>query len=119
MSMDDLTMMRLTAAAMGYEFNDGDADCLMVVPTVADMKAAAAPFPIERTVYSWFRWNPLEDDAQAMALVKEMALDIYWLNGGLKWRVECFTHKDISVHNYDINRAIVECVAKMQQAKTK
>ena len=61
-------------------------------------------------------YNPLRDDAQAMALVKRFGLDIQrydgWCvrksdgHGGGEWYCED-----------DLNRAIVEYVSKMQAAK--
>ena len=65
----------------------------------------------------WNRcYSPLQDDAQAMALVKRFGLDIQrydgWCvrksdgHGGGEWYCED-----------DLNRAIVEYVSKMQAAK--
>lgn len=64
-------------------------------------------------------YDPLHDDAQAMALVKKMSLCIsapqsYEVSGP-KWGVGQ-DHK-LSTWGPDLNRAIVECVAKMQAAK--
>jgi hypothetical protein len=68
-------------------------------------------------------YDPLHDDAQAMALVKKFGLDIGEFSApigrgdwgvsrsALGWSV------DWSGRNSNLNRAIVECVAKMQQAK--
>lgn len=116
--MDDLTMTRLTATAMGFEFDDGDSDCLMVAQTVADMKAAAAPYPIERTAYSWFMWNPLEDDLQAMALVKRFKMGFCpTANGNWCGAVMPRSFNGSYADDPSLNRAIVLAVAKMQFAK--
>lgn len=63
-------------------------------------------------------YDPLHDDAQAMALVKKFGLGIY--REGDEWGCYKFRptgpHPDVS--NSDLNRAICECVAKMQKAKS-
>jgi hypothetical protein len=66
-------------------------------------------------------YDPLHDDAQAMALVKKFALILE--PDGLpakEWAVHVWYTADIRwgvVTNKYLNRAIVECVAKMQAAK--
>ena len=65
-------------------------------------------------------YDPLHDDAQAMALVKKFKLLV---NNGVGhsstdlWHVQTQDDRDESVECNDLNRAIVECVAKMQAAK--
>jgi hypothetical protein len=69
-------------------------------------------------------YDPLHDDAQAMALVKKFELTCQMQHGmrgpsgawaNIKfWRV--FGPTD-PADSEDLNRAIVECVAKMQAAK--
>ena|SRR3990167_5641465 len=61
-------------------------------------------------------YDPLHDDAQAMALVKTLQIDVVrrrQTNGDddvwHTWKSE----------SANLNRAIVECVAKMQKAKAK
>jgi len=66
-----------------------------------------------------YRWNPLHDDAQAMALVKKMDLSID--RGGQQtaspwW---CARNGTIRRVNADLNRCIVECVAKMWKERGK
>ena len=69
-------------------------------------------------------YNPLHDDAQAMALVKkfELRIDRNFEDGGegLVWTVThhlCMKYGGISsFDNRNLNRAICECVAKMQAA---
>jgi hypothetical protein len=58
----------------------------------------------------WRGYSPLHDDAQAMALVKKFVIligvdDGYW--------TAFIPSVGRSIHNKDLNRAIVECVAKM------
>jgi len=68
-------------------------------------------------------YSPLTDDAQAMALVKKLRVTIG--HDGLgKWIVEWWpAHQSLyprhETEGADLNRAIVECVAKMQAAKAK
>lgn len=70
-------------------------------------------------------YNPLHDDAQAMALVKRLHLSIFiWdtlptAAGDMPagwWRVDS-QGGYITCRHGDLNRAICECVAKMQKAK--
>lgn len=70
-------------------------------------------------------YDPLHDDAQAMAMVKKFRLSIIsGIEGGYKvmqWRGDLI-HKNagyIYMTDLDLNRAIVECVAKMQTEKGK
>ena len=62
-------------------------------------------------VWAHGEWNPLHDDAQAMALVKKFQLAVAYLS---PWYVSCSPYQ---VHADDLNRAICECVARMQQSK--
>ena len=67
-----------------------------------------------------FDYNPLHDDAQAMSLVRKFQLSVYWIpdsEGGWSaaWDFDFHVYAD----NSDINRAICECVAKMQKELTK
>ncbi len=105
--MDDLDATRLCAEAMGIEVT---------------LK------PIRGTIMRWWfmdgnverNYQPLHDDAQAMALVKRLGL---WIEdtedgwGRSYWRVTTnriggkWTYTD----DKDLNRAIVMCVATMWQ----
>ena len=69
------------------------------------------------------KYWPLTDDAQAMALVKKLRLTIEAIEVGA-WRVE--NEEDMVQHGNDelrtgfgtdLNRAICECVAKMEKTK--
>lgn len=63
-----------------------------------------------------FGYDPLQNDEEAMALVKKFQL---WISSFPEegWRVQYdATEKDIESINRDLNRAIVECVALMQAA---
>jgi len=59
-------------------------------------------------------YNPIHNDAQAMALVKRFGLSISWPKGQV---VTVMSLETRFAESKDYNRAIVECVAKMQQAK--
>lgn len=58
-----------------------------------------------------FAYDPLHNDAQAMALVKKFCLQINWR--GVWPAVGSWE----PIHGPDLNRAICEYVAKMQSAK--
>lgn len=58
-----------------------------------------------------FSYDPLHDDAQAMALVKKFKLMITPDILPNEWRVD---FEEIIGRDPDLNRAICECVAKLQ-----
>ena len=95
--MTDLDMTKLCAEAMGYQCIDG--------------------LWWDENRFGPGRYNPLHDDAQAMALVKKLHLHIDQRpSKACSAQDPCFTiiseRKDC-----DLNRAIVECVARMQANK--
>mgnify|MGYP001576197143 CR=1 FL=1 len=63
---------------------------------------------------SRYEYDPLHDDAQAMALVKKFRL---WIDNDNASDFHTVGFKDFGTYQEDLNRAIVECVAKMQSAK--
>jgi hypothetical protein len=69
----------------------------------------------ETEVSSWVKstYDPLHDDAQAMALVKKFNLDIYAPHHGFGWTVG--TPSITRIENEDLNRAICECVARLKE----
>jgi hypothetical protein len=71
-------------------------------------------------VENTYPWNPLADDVQAMGLVKRFDMGISPARFGEGQRsVVLYTADDVYCGmDADLNRAIVECVAKMQQAKS-
>ena len=102
--LDDLTATRLCAEAMGYR-TEIAGEYLLVWSDGAENRS----------------WNPLHDDAQCMALVKKFGLLLeadcipptewcvhYWVESSITWD---------KLTDPDLNRAIVYCVAKMQEAK--
>ena len=60
-------------------------------------------------------FTPLTDDAQAMALVKKLGMHIH--NDSETWWAMDGSGEYDSRDYTDLNRAICECVAKMQEAK--
>jgi hypothetical protein len=65
------------------------------------------------------RYNPLHDDAQAMALVKKFGLDIqffYWNEPEVS-KHDAHGKLLCKSQNADLNRAICECVAKLKQGE--
>ena len=99
--MTDIDMTKLCAEAIG-------------------MNPETFPQPGDDGFCFW-NYDPLYNDAQAMALVKKLGLviepDGAW---GVTWISQSGGKcaKTISVrHSPDLNRAIVECVAKMQAAR--
>lgn len=107
--MTDLEMTKICAEAMGYtvlpEPSGKERESVLVRETVA-----SDPHP---DVY-----DPLHDDAQAMALVKRFRADIFECRDS-RWRVTIEPPRGTLVEawNADLNRAIVECVAKVQARK--
>ena len=61
-------------------------------------------------------YDPLNNNAQAMALVKRFGMEMSRAQTG-EWFVRHFLCGSEAIINTDLNRAIVECVAKMQSAK--
>ena len=97
--MTDLEMTRLCAEAMGYK-GEGISDHWGGFPIFA---SEVGPY------------DPIHDDAQAMALLKKFALTITPDDGG--YLVYPDDESYFVENSRDLNRAIVECVAKMQKAK--
>lgn len=109
--MSDLEMVRKCAEAMGWTVkptNDGS----------GRFKVYEGEQPIMGLGAGWIMsiYNPLTDDAQAMALVRRFKLRIAWHYGGNVVRA-IYAHPSpviSSQYQADLNRAIVECVAKMK-----
>ena len=95
--MDDLTITRLCAEAMGIDFSKGYASI-----TCKECEEYGVPY------------NPLHDDAQAMALVKKFRIHLNY--GWDKWHAS-HGYENSFGESRDLNRAICECIAKMEKAK--
>lgn len=62
-------------------------------------------------------YDPLHDDAQALALMNKFHLHVWWWLGD--WTASMSARKDVGIAvSPNCNRAICECVAKMQAAQT-
>ena len=107
-ALTDLEISKRCAAAMGHEY-------IYVGPELCIRtdreRGAYTKIPLYRTIY-----DPLRDDAQAMALVKKFELEIIPppLRAVHKWRVVTVRADTESGSADNLNRAICECVAKMQ-----
>ena len=98
--MDDLEITRACAAAMGYKLLG-----------ISQGRQVVYAHDSEEL------YDPLHDDAQAMALVKKF--EIMWSSA---WSAYTFLNCDedgTPEYSYsdNLNRAICECAAKMQKAK--
>lgn len=98
-SMTDLEMTRLCAEAMGLK-------AWMCHRLGGVFNADAEGWEGD--------YDPLDNYAQAMALVKKLGLKIikprYWVVSDQAYEVSKVHSK-----SFDLNRAIVECVAKMRR----
>lgn len=101
--MTDLDIVMRCAIRMGYCFLASKAgDILKVRDTSIDSGD------------QWVIYNPLHDDAQAMALVKKFGLSIcYDETAADTHRWESFGKENKSTFAKDLNRAICECVAAL------
>ena len=100
--MTDLEMTKLCAEAMGYE---------VIEPTEFYPNVTAV---FDQQIQPYF---PLHDDTQAMALVKKFELQATWRADLKEWLVIRYSEPFVmngDTYATDLNRAIVECVAKMQ-----
>lgn len=105
--MTDLELTRLCAEASGLDFDYNDDE--VWIGTDEDSIQ--------------YIYDPLHDDAQAMAMVKKFRLVLEpdgewaatWVNNSREKGSKSVTAR----HHPTLNRAIVECVAHMQKAKTK
>src|ERR1700674_3141426 len=113
--MTDLEMTKLCAEPMGFEY----------YPQA--YSAGLTAWWIDKGNKDWCFYDPLDDDAQAMALVKKFSLLIFkprnwqvvvaeqWNNGPPG--ISIGNRTDALGESDDLNRAIVKCVAKMQAAQ--
>lgn len=97
-------MTKLCAEAMGFS-------PLVAIPTVDNRGIGYMP--------PQYAYCPLHDDAQAMALIKKFSLRILHTRGSvIEWSVNVSGGWPLGGHamNADLNRAIIECIARMQVA---
>ncbi len=115
--MTDLEITKLCAKAMGWQVS-------LNGQVVNDNRTIIFHATLCRTGdVNGTSYNPLHDDAQAMALVKKLLLDVRCYPdfvSGHQWLVtstQVMTQQDTHVKP-DLNRAICECVAKMAATST-
>lgn len=111
--MTDLEITRLCAEAM---------EAPPTLPGSSDIWAVSIAYrPEGKSTKCWVRstYDPLHDDAQAMALVKKFDMRIAEHSYD-HWRAAIPNQQiglDYTSHEQDLNRAICECVARMQKAR--
>jgi phage tail sheath gpL-like len=102
--MNDIEMVKACAEAVGIELRRDSAQSYKFIGG------------------KWYEHNfdPIHDDAQALALVKRLHLDIeQYQNSNGTWYYVAQTHgTEYHACADDLNRAIVECVAKLHAAQT-
>ncbi len=117
-ALSDLEMTRLCAEAMGLTHEWDDKAVWLKVDNFS--QGCEAQFTHKRGhFFHWIlRYEPLTNDAQAMALVKKMELLVSPCDEpGQPWWIA--TAADAQGLGHDLNRAIVECVAKLQAGRGK
>jgi hypothetical protein len=113
--MTDLEITKLCADAMGFRVGTAEE-----MGADDDEEGLIVAFECVLAPGCGAKYDPLHDDAQAMALVKRFGLGIYCDEDNGEWG--CYKFKEESgpepdVTNTNLNRAICECVAKMQVNK--
>ena len=106
--MTDLEMTKLCARAVGLE--------VMIATSHAPGGRRYVQLGNAGDGPSGDVYNPLEDDAQAMALVRRFRVDINSLDDA-NWYARIPSQQHEYCHAADLNRAIVTCVANMQAVK--
>ena len=107
--MTDLEITKACAEAMGFSVIDSHGVYGLLCGRELD------------SGYGEGLFDPLHDDAQAMALVKKFGLNISWgperFNEWCVWVIVVGQINAVSSQGPNLNRAICECVAKLQKAK--
>lgn len=111
---DDLEITRLCAEAMG---------CAVHATDGLGLEHVYIDHPVpgrDGKTFGTTLYDPLHDDVQAMALVKKFQLEIGWhTNGHASVNFPTDNLEQQWIDGDTLNRAIVECVAKMQQRARK
>jgi hypothetical protein len=113
MQMSDLEMVKLCAAAMGIDY----ATKRVMQRAIVSGSVVEHTEGYSETFVDVSDYDPLHDDAQAMALVKRFELTVEPGTWKCKWGVYSTEYDPGFGDSDDLNRAIVECVAKTQAAK--
>jgi hypothetical protein len=109
----DLEITRLCAEAMGLSVREWRGPMDNQEPSLCTFHQINA-----ETWMPQQRYDPLHDDAQTMALVKKFDLEIQHYHTDLGQVIKKYVaYPRVEVINNDLNRAICECVAKIQNAK--
>lgn len=120
-SMTDLEITKACAEAMELTHEWDDKSVWLKVDNFSP--GCEAQFIHKRGhFFNWImRYDPLKNDEQSMALVKKFRLQIeeHQDGNGRAWGVfpSRQSESQVGVFAYDLNRAICECVSKMQRAK--
>ena len=103
-NMTDLEITKLCAEAMGIDFISN--------LTIETCPTKSGEFCIEIGLQDLY--DPLHDDAQAMALVRRLKITCEWINEPIGWTAHL---SGDYANDSDLSLAIVKCVAKMQRAR--
>ncbi len=108
--MTDLEKVRLCAEAMGYS-------ALRYSQGVVQQSSSSGIYVVDKADQRGYKeYDPLTDDAQAMALVKRFGLHIY-INSFIEPNTWVVSSKvGVAGEDTDLNRAIVSAVAALQAA---
>ena len=106
-AMTDLEITKACAEAMGYELVQGCEDEVRIhfIKNYGRANGPGRPY------------DPLHDDAQAMALVKKFHLELTCGLNDIWIASNRGTTDYVSGNNSDLNRAICECICKMHRKK--
>ena len=113
--MNDLEITKLCAEASELRYKERDGS----VVVYSHEKFLPGEGGSGEFIECFNKYDPLHDDAQAMALVKKFFLKVYFFGNDKSAEWICCEHDSSSSWRAspDLNRAICECVAKMQAAK--
>jgi len=106
--MTDLELTVASALAMGYQISAPPKD-----------QDFTLPLNVEYSPQKFGLWNPIKDNGQALAIVKKLKLDIaYFMDSWVVVKVQGNYEgaKAGGGGHQDLNRAIVECAAKVLAA---
>src|SRR5690242_935885 len=118
--MTDLDMVKSCAKAMGYIERDDSNDEVMWDHQQPEHQISVID-PHAAPIRSIIDYDPLNNDGQAMALVKKHYLEITPHNDGshivfIVRRFGTLSKPGPSTESDDLNRAIVQCVAEMYRS---
>ena len=94
-----------------------DLEITKLCAEAVEIKSLRGEYWIQHADGNRVKYNPLHDDAQAMALVKKFELALHKYKGD--WFANWEVNSIVGGSDKDLNRAICECVAKMQAAKAR